>query len=88
MNEFIGNEIVASGVHYVIKATRKLTIQEMNDAIDQRRTKAGSFPAQPGDTVKILYSPLPDEDFPELWLPEDKPAAASLSPPRGPAGAA
>jgi len=82
MSEFVSNEIVASSVHYVIKATRKLTIHEMNAAINQRRTRPESFPAQPGDTLKMFYSTLPDDTRPELRLPEGERSAGSPPLPR------
>jgi hypothetical protein len=59
MNELVLNKSTARGVIYVIKAARKLTLEEMTDAINYRCSRPDPIGARAGDTVVMAYSPSP-----------------------------
>jgi hypothetical protein len=59
-------ETAASGITYLVKANRELTLEELNDAINQRCSRPDHEPAKPGDTVEMWYTPRPGETLPEV----------------------
>jgi|KBSMisStandDraft_5_1062788.scaffolds.fasta_scaffold6608891_1 hypothetical protein len=66
MNEVVLNRVTADRVIYVIRATRKLSVDEMNDAIKYRCSKPDHIGARPGDTVVMPYSPRPGVTLQEV----------------------
>jgi len=66
MNDVVLNRVAADRVTYVIRATRKLTPEEMNDAIEYRCSRPDHIGARPGDTVVIPYSPRPSVTLPQV----------------------
>ena len=64
MSELVLNKVTASGVNYVISATRKLTLEEMNDAVNYRCSRPDPVGARQGDTVLMPYSPRPGVTLP------------------------
>jgi hypothetical protein len=66
MSQVVLNKVTAGRVIYVIRATHKLTQEEMNDAINYRCSRPDHIGARPGDTVFIPYSPRPGVTLPEV----------------------
>jgi hypothetical protein len=66
MSEIVENKVKIEGVTYLIRATRKLTLEEMADAVNNRVSSSQFKPATKGDTVTMHYSPQVDKKLPRI----------------------